>query len=188
MTAKATMKVDPIVGHRNRDQIPRDFGLDRELARLDEGVVGGLEVRCVVPPHVGTRERGREQNGAYEEGERAAQQAPPRLVAVVIHRGRLRLCLRCRHPALPPLLARTLPRRLLGPRGIACNAAALVCFARAIAARPGDQARLHLRLGSSDGKSRAQRLRHFRLHAPLIHRIHSTLAAAVLADPGKRTI
>ena len=44
-----------VVGDRNRGDVARHFGGDRELARRDERVVGRLEMRAIVPVKVSGR-------------------------------------------------------------------------------------------------------------------------------------
>ena len=57
-----------VVGDRNRGDIARDLGRDRELARRDEGVVGQFEMRGMVPVDVCRRPGDQERDQPRPRG------------------------------------------------------------------------------------------------------------------------
>ena len=71
-----------VVGDRNRGDVARDLGRDRELARRDEGVVGRFEMRGMIPVDVSGRRREQERDQADRRQERmSAEEAFARLFA-----------------------------------------------------------------------------------------------------------
>ena len=59
-----------VVGDRNRGDVARDLGRDRELARRDEGVVGRFEMRGMIPVEVSGRRRQQERDEADRRQDR----------------------------------------------------------------------------------------------------------------------
>ena len=80
-----------VVGDRNRRDVARDFGRDGELARRDEGVVGRLEMRGMIPIEVSGRRRQKQRHQAERRQDRMpAEPAPARALAgLFLLRGRL---------------------------------------------------------------------------------------------------
>ena len=80
-----------VVGDRNRRDVARDLGRDRELARRDEGVVGRFEMRGLIPVEVSGRRRQQERDQADRRQDRmATEEAFARLVVgFLLFRGRL---------------------------------------------------------------------------------------------------
>ena len=71
-----------VVGDRNRRDVARDLGRDRELARGDEGVVRRFEMRGMIPVEVSGRRRQQERDQADRRQDRMpAEEAFARLFA-----------------------------------------------------------------------------------------------------------
>jgi hypothetical protein len=63
-----------VVGDRDRSEVTRHLGGDRELTRGDEGIVRRFEMRGVVPIEVARRQRHKEEDQAADECQRVAPQ------------------------------------------------------------------------------------------------------------------
>ena len=71
-----------VVGNRNRGDVARDLGRDRELARCDEGVVRRFEMRSMIPVEVPGHHRQQERHDADRRQDRMpAEEAFARLFA-----------------------------------------------------------------------------------------------------------